>query len=279
MPQVTITTTVRRVSTVTPDPALPLYQYGDDFQVLGSLRACASVGCPAVMVLVDQPDTIFDLHWQLYLVAINFGMSLNAICGLMGFQKALMNNSGLGNPGAPRANYILRNDLASPAPRLDKLRTFDLNTHTGTPGYRLAFALANILTAARNRSFPGVRSAMAAISSNNALIVQTLNGNLPPPMKPGTRRPTCTEEVKPDDYEILPSTHRHLFLDCSNIKSQLGGGYKIGPFAHGTLRPWLDDGRVHSFFPLVSVRDQVVTPLGNWRRVPSGAPFPSPFTN
>lgn len=279
MKQVTVQTTITRVPAVVPAPPVQLYQYGDDYQVLGGLRGCASIGCPAVMVLNDAPDTWFDVHWQMYLVASNFGMDPDATTALIGWRKALANTTGIGNPDSPRANWIGRGDLTAPNPRLDKLRTFALNTHSGTETYSLAFALANILRSARSRSFLQLRSAMAAIADTNALELQTMDGNLPPPMKPGARRPMRVEEIIPSDYEILPSDprYRHLFLDCSNIKSQLGGDYKIGPFAHGLVRSWTGDSDMHSFVPLASTKARVLSPLANWKKIPLGDPFPSPF--
>src|SRR5687768_10079293 len=98
-------------------PQLQLYQHGEDEQALGEVRDCAQQGCPAVMVLQDNPDTIFDQQWQFFLYAINPGMSPNAISTLMDDTTALMNNTGVGDPNNPRANYITSENLNNPPPR------------------------------------------------------------------------------------------------------------------------------------------------------------------
>lgn len=221
---------------------IPLFQYRSDVEVLGSVRDCASGGCPAVMVLNDQPDTVFDKQWQFFEYAINPGMSLNAIIALMGDQKALMNNTGFGDEGDPRANYLTGNNLSSPLPRLDKLRTFGWNTHTGTV-------------------------------EGEYLVVKTFDGTKPPPLKSGRVYPETLADVKLDDYLITPQTNLEMFLDCSNVKWKADGGAWYGPFANGAIRDWLGDGRIHSFFPLVS-RYRVLSPLKNWKRV---SVFPSAF--
>lgn len=213
-----------------------LFQYGDDYQVFGEVRDCAVAGCPAVMVLQDKPDTVFDQQWQYFLYAINKGMTLGAIAACLGDTKALT------NAREDKANYISGMNLDKAPPNLDKLRTFALNTHAGRV-------------------------------EGNMLRVTTLDGNNPPPLNPGWSYPRSLEEVDLRAYKYIPQNHRYLFLDCTNIKSQSGGGYKIGPWANGLERAWIGDGRPHTFFPLVS-RYPILTPLSHWRAVTS---FPSPF--
>lgn len=227
-----------------------LYQYGDDFQCLGSARSCASGGCPAVMVLPDErtaaPDTIFTEQWQYYVYAINMGMNESAIIALMGDAKALFNNTGFGNPDKPVNNYISGKTGYAKDPRLDKLRTFALNTH-------------------------------ALKRSGDKLLLLTMDGTKNPPLKPGRSYPRSKAEINPDDYLYLPETHRYLFLDCTNVRwkpSTSGQFLAYGPFANGLVRPWIGDGKIHSFMPLVSTRLNYC-PTNEWNLVTGE--FPSPF--
>ena len=222
-----------------------LYQYGDDFQVMGGARGCAYGGCPGVMPLPDErsagPDTIFSKQWQFYVYAINLGMSLNAIIVLMGDSKALFNNTGFG--GSEQFNNYLTGNIGYPKdPRLDKLRTFGLNTHACKP-------------------------------VEGGLQLLTMDGTKNPALKPGKTYPNSLQEINPEDYLYLPKTHRWLFLDCNNVKWKPDGSLGYGPFANGILRDWLPDNRIHSFFPLVSTRINIC-PISDWNKVTS---FPSPF--
>lgn len=249
---------------------LQLYQYGDDFRIHGKLRSCASKGCPFVMVLRDQPDMFYDRDWQLYLVACNMPMKPNNIADILGPTKALTNSKGINEA----ANWIQGQRLNSKTlPRIDKCRTFGLNTHVGMDTYRVTYAIAHTIQAVLARSFMAAREAVMDFNSNNALVVLTFDGTKPPPMKPGRPRPTSYKEVNPDDFLILPSPEtRHMFLDCTNEKRQ-GKGYKVGPWAHGAVYDWTGDNRPHTFVPLAS-KFEIVTPLKNWRPV---SKFPSPF--
>jgi len=236
----------KELSSPAPSPQMQLYQYGEDEQVLGDIRNCAVNGCPAVMVLNDDPDTIFDKQWQFFLYAINPGMARNAIGGLMGSTKALMNNSGVGNPGAPRVNYIEEEDLGYPDPRLDKLRTFARNIHAGT-------------------------------EVGNDLQVKTFDGNFPPPLKPGKTYPDTLAEVNLDDYLITPRTNLEMFLVCNNIRTKPGNQTSIFPFDNGGRYDWTpEQAEIYSFFPLVS-RIRILSPLKNWIKIPLGSPLPSHY--
>lgn len=218
---------------------------GDDYQVFGGPRECASGGCPAVVTLPDErtsrPDTEFEAQWQYYVYAINKGMSLNAIIALMGSGKALF-NTGKGIP--PRRNALTGNMGNGIWPRLDKLRTFGLNTH----------ALKNL--------------------GNDTLQLLTMDGNNYPLLKAGKSYPRNLSQVNPDDYFYMPQTHRWLFLDCTNVKLKLGGKLDYGPFAHGLIRDWIGDNTPHSFFPLVSKYTNIC-PAREWNLVTGE--FPSPF--
>jgi len=229
-----------------PSPQVQLYQYGEDEQVLGEVRGCAAGGCPAVMILKDNPDTIFDKQWQFFLYAINQGMPPNAIIALMGDGKALMNNTGIGDPNSPRANYISGTDLREPEPRLDKLRTFARNIHAG-------------------------------VEMGQDLLVKTFDGNNPPPLKPGKTYPETLAEVNLDDYLITPRTNLEMFLVCNNIKTKPGNQTSIFPFDNGGRYDWTPEPtEMYSFFPLVS-KFQILSPLGNWIKIPPGTTPPSHY--
>lgn len=233
----------RKVLSAAP-PSIQLYQYGEDQQVLGGVRECAAGGCPAVMVLNDNPDTVFDKQWQFFLYAINPGISLNAISALMGDAKALMNNTGIGDPNSPRANYLTGDNLDSSDPRLDKLRTFARNIHTG-------------------------------VEMGQDLLVKTFDGNNPPPLKPGKTYPNTLAEVNLDDYLITPQTNMEMFLVCNNIRVKANDQTSIFPFDNGGRYTWTPEPtEMYSFFPLVS-RFRIISPLRNWIKLPLGSPLPS----
>jgi hypothetical protein len=211
-------------------------------------RECAGGGdgCPAVMLIKDESDTFFTKEWQFFLWAINLGMSKSNVSNLMSKGTALMNRTGVGEDG--RANYITGENLSADDPHLDKFRTFARNTH-------------------------------AAVYENGLWRLITMDGNNPPPLNPGyTTQPRILNEVNLLAYKYTPQTHPYLFLVCNNVQLKQGGVTSVFPFAHGLVRPWLDEDP-YSFFPFVSVRPQFIEPqnINNWTRLEDGQPFPSPY--
>jgi hypothetical protein len=206
-------------------------------------------GCPAVFMIIDDADTKFTDQWQFYLIAINEGMRLNNISALMGPTKALMNKTGVGNG---KRNVVMDEDLNGEFPKLDKLRTFALNSHAG-------------------------------YDDGTYVYLTTMNGENPPEMKidPATGKPfpqpRTKSEIVRSHYKYLPETHRHLFLDCSNVRVKPGGVISYGPFDNGLRLPWTGDNEMHQFFPFTSRKAEVKSPLRYWRKIPKGSPFPSPF--
>lgn len=230
----------RYVPEVVTPPALGVdrWQFGEDDYIFGGLRSCAAAGCPAVMVLNDQPDIAFDKQWQFFLYAINPGMSVNAISALMGDAKALMNST----EGNGR-NYITGENADRKPPNLDKLRTFARNIHTG-------------------------------VEVQEWLEVKTFDGNNPPPLHPGYEYPQTLREVDIDAYLITPQSNPEMFLVCSNVKSKLGDESSISPFPNGARYVWADEyygtvGEMYSFFPLVS-RYRILSPLWKWHKLQPG---------
>lgn len=215
---------------------MQFYQMGDDFQILGKPRDCSYYSsCPGVMVLLDEPDTFFTFDWQMYLVAINKGMRLNNIAEMMGNNTEFMNGTGVGNN---RRNYITGEDLDAPLdPRLKKLLTCALNTHMGW-------------------------------DDGTNMYLSYLDGNNPPPMKSGRPRPRNVNEVIPEDYLYLPQTHKWLFIDCNTVKwDNANQRLDYGTAPNGLIRDWLGDNTPHIFFPLVSTKSQIVTPLSKWNKI------------
>jgi hypothetical protein len=229
-----------KISLTTKSSSLPegysLYQCGEDIQVLGGVRGCASIGCPAVMLLQDAPDTIFTDQWMYYLYAINIKMNIAAVQALAGCRKALMNPSGVGDP-CSRRNVLGGGDLDQPYPRLDKLRTFSRNTHAC-------------------REFDA-----------DTLQILTMDGNKEPTLKPGRSYPRNTGEVNPDDYLYHPKTHPYLFLVCNNIRTKPGNETSVFPFANGALYDWFPYNEPVSFFPLVSKFGTILSSKRNWNKV------------
>lgn len=233
-------------------PGYALYQLRDDYATDGGPRSCSFGGCPAVVDFVDNPpDVFFTKDWQYYLWAINKEMWANnssAIVSLMGYTKAFMNRTGIDNPEDERRNYLTQSHLDAPKdPATDKFRSMNLNTHLGRDDGTWMYPLA-------------------------------LNGTQPPPMKPGRTRPQTLASVNPDDYLIMPWTHPFYFIDCVNVKWKPDTQtLDYGQFANGAVRSYApyNDGLPHTLFPFVTSFMNVKTPLGWWRKLRPGEPFPS----
>jgi hypothetical protein len=229
------------------------------------------------VVFNDRSDTEFTRDWQFAFYGWNKGMDLSALIATLSKSKALFNSGGLSDDSDPRANYLSGKNLSYRPPKMDKLRGFNLDTHTGTEVYSLTVAIQSLFTALKRRSFTFLRRSIAKFTSANALRLTTFDGNQPPPLNPGWSQPKTLEEVDIRAYAITPATHRWMFLDCKNVRWKAPAGAPkflgYGPWANGLVRDWLGDGKMHTFFPLVS-KYEIITPLSWWKRVDS---FPSPF--
>ena len=188
----------------------------------------APSGNPAVIVLEDEANTVFDDQWQISLWAHNFGMLKNNVASLMGYAKALMNNSsGIGNAEEPRENVITGEKLGYPHPYLDKLRTFALATHAV-------------------RDYDATRYQVWAQDGAN-----------PPQMKPGKARPRSIADidngmVKASDYLYNPQETPWAFFACSNFRT-VPGGTTISPFAGGLTYDWTPKpDEPFTWFPLAN---------------------------
>lgn len=225
-----------------------LYQLKDDYAVWGSPRSCAYGGCPAQvpMLVFDKADVQFDLDMQMYLVAINEGMSYAAIMSLMGDTKVFMNGTGISG-AEDRNNYISGNIGHEKDPYTDKFRSMNLNTHLGYEKDGFMHPLA-------------------------------LDGTVAPPMKPGKIRPRHPDDAHMDDYLITPKTHPWFFIRCTNVKWKSDTRtLDYGPFEGGVYRSWMEDDNLqHTFFPFITTLHKgISTPLNWWRKLQPGEKIPS----
>jgi hypothetical protein len=208
----------------------------------GRLRSCAAEGCPAVMTLLEPPLKVrLDRHWMFFIRAINQAMDVEHVSAIFGPQKAFTNHS----PDAVFADYLLGKNLDQADNYFDKDRTC-------------------------------VRSVMTGQVSGDYLILETLDGNDPPPLKPGRRYPQRVQDIQLDDYLYNPRDHRWLFFAANNVKSKPGGSSSISPFDHGGIYDWTGDGRMYTWLPLVS-RHQIYYPLSRLRKLSDTEPIPSPY--
>src|SRR5688572_17706726 len=160
---------------------------------------------PAIVNLLAQ-SMFVTRDWQYYIRAINRGMTRQHVSAIFEYKKALANGTGFGDGSDPRRDYILNENLdADQDPQFDKVRTCVLNTHAGK----------QIITS----------------WDSDSVMLETMDGNQPPPMKPGKRHPQTLDEIRLDDYLYQPKTHRWLFFAANNIN----GRGAVSPFAHGAV--------------------------------------------
>lgn len=251
------------------------------------LRTCAYTGgCPAVFVLRSPLlKVVLDMHWQFFLGGINYLMSPADVAKEMHYHLAFLNNTGLGKPGVPRRNYLEGKDLtAQEYPRFDKDRTCSRSKMTGTEAYSLTTAISQTFQTAREtllqrKSLAPLRQSMREmLTTNNVLKALTLDGEKPPPLKPGKTYPQRVQDIRPNDYLYTPWSHPWLFFAANTVSSTLGGGSKIFPFPRGAVYPWMDDGWKYTWFPHVA-RGEIKYPLTRLQRLTPapGARIPSAY--
>lgn len=226
----------------------PLWFHREDQEVFGRLRECAQNGnsCPAVFVLKTPAEKVqLTKEWQFYLAAINYGMRPEDVAVELDYRLAFTNGTGLTKPGVPRRDYLRGRDLtADELPKFDKDRTCSRSVMTGTV-------------------------------SGDSLIVTTLDGKAPPPLKPGRRYPQTISEIRMDDYLYNPRDHRWLFFAANTVGSASGGS-KVYPFPRGASYPWTGDGWRYTWFPHVSC-EEIRYPLSRLRRLGESEAVPSPY--
>lgn len=218
----------------------PLFMHKEDVGIFGMIRMCAP--CPAVWTL-NEPNTKVKMtkSWQFYLRAMNYNMPLQHVAALLDFTKAFANGTGFGDSTDPRANWILGENLTAPLPQLDKDRDCSRNLVTGA-------------------------------KLGDRLTIRTLDGNNPPPLKPGRTHPQTMDQVDIDDYLYNPKDHPWLFV-VANIVNTRG---EVVPFPNGALYSWTNDNTPYTFFPLVS-NEIIIDTLNNYIELVPGSPLPKPY--
>lgn len=220
-----------------PEPVLPsavqLWQHKDDVEIDGVPRDCSP--CPAVWPMSDH-KVFVTRQWQYFIRAINMGKSLQHVAALFGPALAFTNRS----VDDIRRDWLRERDLDRPDPDFDRVRTCSLSVMTGT-------------------------------AAGDYLTVTMMDGNGPPPLKPGKKYPMAASQINPDDYLYHPSTHRHLFF-AANISS----ADRTVPFPNGAVYDWTGDGKPYTWLPHVS-RFVINYPLSKLKELPPGAEIPSPY--
>ena len=279
MKQVTVTTTVKRVPSVTPTlPQVPRWQQLVDQQIdLFDYRIRTCAPCPAVIPMLERSQAL-DRQWQYFIRAANYGMTPSQVAAKLHYMLALANGTGFGDKNDPRKNYLTNENLDTEAlPQFDKVRTFCLSILTGTPGYSLKVGLKQTLSVARDvfggrRSFMALRQSFTSLTALNVLIVKTFDGSKLPPLKPGKSYPQRIQDVNIDDYLFTPEKNREMFMVCNNINAR----GEIVQWSNGAIYPWTKDGMPYVFMPYVS-RFEVRHPLAYLVRLPDEVPTPSPY--
>jgi hypothetical protein len=213
---------------------LPLWQHKDDKGALGGIRDCAP--CPAVFPLQDSRVKVTK-EWQFFIRAINFNMKIQHIVAVFDPHKAFTNRA----TDDKRANYLEGANLDCEELEFDKVRTCALAVLTG-------------------------------VVEGEMLNLEMMDGNQPPPLKPGRSQPQTVKEINIDDYLYTPQTHRHLFFAANIIRAD----NKIIPFPKGAVYAWTGDGKPYTWLPHVT-RFPVKYPLANLTPLPPGSPIPSPY--
>jgi hypothetical protein len=252
---------------------VPLWQHKDDEQLsklapplLKMVPQRPANPVPAVFPLERSAAARVNLtrEWQFFIRAINYKMPVEKVSAIFGNLLAFCNLTGLGDPKHPRADFLQGENVESPLPQFDKVRTCALSVMTG-------------------------------VVDVDHLIIQMMNGSQPPSLKPGCVLPERIENVTPDIYEFTPQTHRHLFFAVNTTKR---GGKIISPFPqaygpdyppplpgampgtmHGAVyEEWTGDGKAYTWLPLVAPAGiKIRYPLFFLTRVPPGAPIPIPY--
>lgn len=236
-------------SVVTP-PQVQLYFHREDKDTDifdGGVRDCAVGGCPAVFVLNEPRLKVqMDMHWQFYLRAINYKMSLENVFLILDDALAFANNSGfdnLDNPG--KKDFFFGRTNYPEYPRLEKDRTCSRNVLTG-------------------------------VEEGSLLKVVTFDGNKPPPMKPGKIRPQRLQDVRLEDYLYNPREHPWMFCVANRITTKPGNQTSIAPFPRGAIYEWTGDNLPYTWIPHVST-ETIYYPLRYFIKIPLGNPKPSPY--
>jgi hypothetical protein len=266
---------VTKVAAVSGRPRLWVHREDEGVPDFGySIRPCAP--CPAVFVMKDDPHAVFDRQWQYFLRAANYGMSLNATAALMDDDRAYFNNTGLPD----RRDWLTGQNLTARDPNADKVRTNARCVVTGIETFsvrEMVAQTARLGKAILQRSVQSgeARADFKALANENMLSVFTFDSRQPPPLKAGRSYPAKVSDINPDDYLVMPRTHRWFFL-VANIVARDGS---VFPFGGGSLYPWTGDNAPYSFVPHIANLGygNVVYPLYHFRELGLNEPIPSPY--
>lgn len=248
MTNIRISLTTGKVSVEIPQ----LYMHKEDqdtdiFSTSSGIRQCAGGGCPAVFVLKEpRQKTQLTKDWQFYMIAINYNMQLSDIYLLLDDHLAFANQTGFNSLDNPtRKDYFFNRLTYAELPKFDKDRTCSRNLLSGEV-------------------------------VGDKLKVRTMDGNQPPPLKPGRRHPLTTADIRLDDYLYNPKDHPWMFVVANRVTVKPGGQTSVAPFPRGATYDWTGNNYNYSFLPLVS-REEILYPLSHLKRLDMSQPLPLPY--
>lgn len=164
-------------------------------------------------------------EWQLFLRAINPGMTLEKVSALLNDGKMCSNDGDGFGVGREKQNHILQEGLdpANPLPRFTKVFTCG-------------------------------GSVVRVIDG----MIQLFDGNMPPPLADGLTYPLSREQaLDPMSYRYLPENAPHLFYAAVNT----GRDGVPTPFPNGAVYSWYRDGRTPvTFLPHVAPGGSLAVP-------------------
>lgn len=191
------------------------------------------------MVWVFNDDNVkFTKEWQMYLVAINYGMPRpNNISHIIGDEVAYFNHTGTGGK-ANRRDWILMENLENPDPSTDKTRT----------------------------------CGEATINLKDH-IVAMLDGTKPPLLKPGFSHPQSTIEayMSNDRYVYTPRYYPEYFF--ANYTT--GNDGKAHSWPNGAIYSWWKNGTEPVSFFMHVGSAPVYYPPKDWT---DNTPYLDPLT-
>lgn len=254
-------------------PPMRYWRHKRDHEIMGRIRGCATptgaspntTGCPAVWTMLDEENTIINKYWQFALCAWNPGIAPRSVMAELNNWRALANSTGFGDKNPPRKNYVTGENLNEPNaedPAFDKDRTMSNSMLSGEVRRDIELLFKDYRSESGKKIYRGV------------LLVNTLNGNYNPPIKPGLAQPERVADAKFDMYKYNPRDNWDLFyaLNIINFSGDLV------PFAGGATYPWYFNGRKPvCFMPHVS-RRKIAYPLDLLEELPVGTPRISPYT-
>jgi hypothetical protein len=165
-------------------------------------------------------------QWQYYVRAVNYAMEVRHVSAIFLNDRMVTNGTAWGDTYS-RANYFLREALDQELPEWGKQYT------SGGAKVRM---IGNV--------------------------VQSFNGLLPPPLKPGRTYPVRVEDANIDDYLHTPYSTSWLFFDCHNVGED--GSYD--PWPNAGVYP--GDPIPRTWMPFVTnhtATQALIYPPAQWR--------------